>query len=258
MRIQLLGSTVGDPTGYQFCMSYLINETIAIDAGSLGLQSPISVQQGVSHLLLSHAHLDHIATLPIWLDNVFEPSLQAPRIYASSSTWDFLQRHILNDSLWPNLERVAASEAPFYYPEILKPEQPVEIAGLTITPVDLDHLIPTFGFLIDDGQVAIALISDTSPTTRIWELCRQHPRLKAVFLEASFPNRMAWLAEKTKHLTPAMAFAELEKLGREDIPVYFVHLKPQHQVTMSHEVLSHQTQRPVIVVDPGHEYVISL
>lgn len=234
-------------------MSYLINDSIVIDAGSIGWQASLQFQKQVRHLVLSHGHLDHVASLPIWLDNIFEPNQMPPQIYASAATWDIIDTHLLNDAVWPNLQRVATSEAAFYQSHVLTAEQPRIIDGITITPVELEHLIPTLGFLIDDGQVAIAFVSDTAPTTRIWELCRAHPRLRAVFLEASFPNEMEWLAEKTRHLTPAMALRELEKLGRHDVPAYFVHLKPQHQATIAAELAVGGT-RAMHVVEPGRDY----
>jgi len=253
MRLQLLGSTVGLPTPEQFAMSYLINDSLVIDAGSLGWQASLAFQKQVRHLVLSHGHLDHVASLPIWLDNVFDPQGTAPQIYASRDTWHIIDTHILNDAVWPNLQRVASTEAAFYQPHVLMAERPQMIDGITVTPVELEHIIPTLGFLIDDGEVAVALISDTAPTSRIWELCREHPRLRAVFLEASFPNDMEWLAEKTMHLTPAMALRELEKLGRDDVAVYFVHLKPQFQATILAE-LATGGPRPMQVVEPGREY----
>jgi len=43
--------------------------------------------------------------------------------------------------------------------------------------------------------------------------------------EASFPNEQDWLAEASKHLTPAKLGKELAKLKR-DVPVGVYHLTP--------------------------------
>lgn len=256
MRLQLLGSTVGASGSQQYAMSYLINDSIVIDAGSLGWQASLDFQKQVKHLILSHAHLDHIASLPIWLDNIFAVGQAPPRIYASQETWEALNKHILNDEIWPDLLRVAASEFPFYEPIDLKPEATCMIDGVSVTAVPLDHIVPTLGFILDDGQAAMALISDTAPTHRIWELCHDHPRLKAVFLEASFPNSLDWLARKTMHLTPAMALAELEKLDRPDVAVYFVHLKPQYRDVITSELCA-STKYTNSVAASGFDYNFS-
>ena len=95
-------------------------------------------------------------------------------------------------------------------------------------------------------------MSDTSPTDRIWELINQTPNLKAVFLEASFPNEMEWLAEKAMHLTPALFDTELKKLNH-DVPIIAVHIK----IAFDSQVRSQLTAlgRPnVMVGEPGAVY----
>ena len=81
----------------------------------------------------------------------------------------------------------------------------------------------------------MAIISDTAPTERIWELVNQTPNLKAVLVEVSFPNQMAWLAEKAKHLTTELFASELQKL-QQAIPVVAVHVKPRYQEQIAAEL----------------------
>ena len=54
MHIQLIGSDSGGSGRYQYLTSYLLNNSIAIDAGSLGLFGSPQQQAGVKHVLLSH------------------------------------------------------------------------------------------------------------------------------------------------------------------------------------------------------------
>ena len=49
----------------------LVNESIAIDAGAIGLFSSPKEQEKIRHVLLTHSHIDHLATLPIFIENVF-------------------------------------------------------------------------------------------------------------------------------------------------------------------------------------------
>src|SRR6266478_2567694 len=46
----------------QYLTSYLINDTLAIDAGALGIFAGHAEQARVRHVLISHSHADHIAT----------------------------------------------------------------------------------------------------------------------------------------------------------------------------------------------------
>jgi cAMP phosphodiesterase len=223
MEIRVLSSSV-EGSAYQFAASYLVNDTLAIDAGSIGF-AELGRQRKVRSMLVSHAHLDHIASLPIFIDNVYRPGPDCPTIYASQHVIEVLQKHFFNEVVWPDVIRLSREESPFVRFVELKDGQPITIDNLLITPVSLNHVIPTLGFLVDDGTSAVAIVSDTAPTDAIWELVRRHPRMSALFLESAFPNAMTWLAEKAKHLTPAMFAQEYAKAGKP-LPVVAVHIKP--------------------------------
>ena len=236
MKVQLVGSSVGQGIPHQFAMSYVINGTLAIDAGCIGQITPLDDQRRIANVFLSHSHMDHIASLAQFLDNVYQPGTDCPTIHASQHVMDCLQRDLFNDRLWPDLVRISREETPFFEKVILVNEQPVEVeGGLTITPVELNHVVPTFGFVIDDGDAAVAIICDTGPTTRVWKLANNTPNLKAVFLDASFPDHMGWLAEKARHLTPTMLKKEAEKLTIET-RVFAVHIKPAFHDEIVHEL----------------------
>lgn len=223
MRVKVLSSSVeGAP--HQFAASYVIDDFLCLDAGSLGF-SDIERQQQVRHVLLTHSHLDHVASLPIFIDNVYECGPDCPTIYAGEQVIETLRTNFFNELVWPDLDRLSSEDSPFVDFEILKHRRPLAIEGITVTPVELDHVVPTFGFVVDDGVTAVGFVSDTGPTEEIWEVLRAKPNLKAIFLEAAFPNSMSAVAERSKHLTPALFEQEYRKLGRE-IPVLAIHIKP--------------------------------
>lgn len=226
MKVQCVPSSVGTSNSHPILATYLINDVVAIDAGSLGLMSPLSAQRQVQHVFLSHSHLDHVATLPIFIDNAYIHGPDCPAVWGHPSTLDSLKRDFFNDRVWPDMIRLSGEESPFLTLHELVEEQPVEVAGLRITPIALKHVVLTFGFLIEElaTNVAVLFVSDTSPSERIWELANKCSGLKAVFLEASFPNSFRWLADKAAHLTPALFEEELKKLKR-DVPVYAIHIK---------------------------------
>lgn len=226
MKIKVVGSSIDDRSmGPQFAASYILNGSVAIDAGSIGMISSVGEQCAIKHIFLSHSHLDHIASLPIFLDNVYAFGPDCPTIYGSTSVRDCLLQDMFNERMWPDLIRLSKDESPFL--RFLEIENGVttEVEGLRLTPVELHHVVPVFGFIIEEADSAIAIISDTGPTDAMWSQARSTPNLKAVFLESAFPNSMAWLAERAGHLTPQMFRDEYQKLGL-DLPVYAVHIKP--------------------------------
>ena len=246
VKIQLVGSSVGTAATRQNLTTYVINDCVAIDAGCLGLMVPVSAQRSIRHVLLSHTHIDHLATLPLFLDNVFQSGEDCPQIHASEDVWSCLTSDVFNERLWPDLSRVATAESSFYAPREIRSESTFEIAGLQITPVSVDHVVPTLGFLIEDDCSAVVIASDTGPTERIWELASRMPfrnKLRAVFLECSFPDSHEWLARKTAHLCPRQFAAEIAKLkpGSSFLTVA-VHLKAAMHDSVAAEL--HQLSLP--------------
>ena len=244
------GAPCGPP--HQFAISYIVNDVVAIDAGCLGFLTPLDAQSRVEHVFLSHSHLDHIASLPIFLDNVYSPDVRCPTVHANQATLDALRDDFFNDRVWPDLERLAKKESPFLRMETLAAEQAVEACGLLITPVALDHVVPTLGFVIADDESAVAIVSDTGPTKRIWEVLNAMPRLSAVLLEASFPNSMAWLARESMHLTPELFRGQARNLNRK-VPLLAVHLKPAYRDQLVLELTTLGLETLQIAV-PGREY----
>ena len=65
IKVQLLPMSLGDRSQMQSLTTFLINDNIAIDAGSLGFALPGEQLAKVEHVILTHSHLDHVASLPI-------------------------------------------------------------------------------------------------------------------------------------------------------------------------------------------------
>src|SRR5206468_12905432 len=126
-------------------------------------------------------------------------------------------------------------QAPFLKMAELKPEEPVELEGLRITPIPVDHVVPTFSFLVEDEHAAVLIVGDTGPTEAIWQYANRTPNLKAVFLEATFAASLAWLAEVSKHLTPSLFAREISKLKRKT-GVVATHIKARYREQVIREL----------------------
>ena len=235
MKIELLGSSLQEPFNLQYVSGCLINGTVAIDAGSLGFHGTPQKQEAVRHVFLTHTHADHTASLPIFVENAWTPAGNCPRIYGSAETLDGVQRHIFNDVVWPDFVALSKKMPPFLQLCPLTAEVPVQADGLRITPVQVNHLVPTLGYVISDVGSAVIVAGDTGPTSRLWEVAHQTPGLRAIFLEACFPNSLKALAETSLHLTPEMFCREVAKMPA-GIRVIAVHIKVRYREQVIREL----------------------
>lgn len=251
MKVELLPSSM-PPSEAQFLVSFLVNDEVAIDAGALGLLADLARQERVRHVFLTHEHVDHIATLPIFLENVYVPGPDCVELLGLADVLEFLHRDVFNGRVWPDFFELSTRDDRFVQATPLTLLEPVVRAGLAITPLPVSHGIDTFGLLVDDGRRAVAFPSDTGPTEALWRHLAASPRLDAVFLEVSFPNRLADLAARTGHHCPATFAREIARLGR-DVRWIVVHRKARYAGVIARE-LATLGLKHVELVEPGRVY----
>ncbi len=221
MRIHIVATDSGHP--HQSMTTYVVDDTIALDAGCL-VQLSLAQQQRIQHILLTHVHLDHVAALPMFIDNVYRHGSECPTVYASDYSIHSLKQHVFNNCLWPDFLALATSESPFVRMVPLSDETPIDVDGLRVTPIPVTHPIPTYGFILEREGRRAALVTDTGPTERIWQVLSSDPP-HLVLIDVSFPNRMSDLAVRSGHLSPQLLRRELEKLRRV-VPTLAIHIKP--------------------------------
>jgi ribonuclease BN (tRNA processing enzyme) len=228
-------STNGPRTRDQFLTSFVINRTLAIDAGCLGLYGSVADQAAVRHVLVTHSHIDHVASLPVFVNQVYDGSGDCVTIHGSAAVLDSLRRDLFNGRVWPDFFHLSTQMPAYLKTCELADGRAVELEGLRVTPIGVNHVVPTMGFLVQDGRSSVLFSSDTGPTERIWEVASAVPDLKAVFLEVTFPDAMAGLADVSKHLTPATFGREAAKLRR---PAAFVavHVHPRYRNKVTREL----------------------
>jgi ribonuclease BN (tRNA processing enzyme) len=207
-----------------------------LDAGSLGFYRAPNEQACIKHIVISHTHIDHLASLPMFLENAYKGQQECVTVHGSVDVLDCLRRDLFNDRIWPDFIRLSELGSPFLKLSLLEEGKPVDLEGLHITPVPVNHAVPTFGFIVQDKAASIIFPSDTGPTQAIWEHANRLPNLKAVFLEATFPNAMTWLANVSKHLTPALFAEEVRKLRRA-AALIVVHIKPRFRTQVVRELM---------------------
>jgi ribonuclease BN (tRNA processing enzyme) len=224
MRIRVLGGYGGESLGSRMtCL--LINDTIALDAGSLSQALAVEEQVKVHSIVLTHSHMDHTNSLPFFIENVYGKTDKPIDLYASSATNYALRKYLFNNEVWPDFSRLPNHLLPSVQFHDLEPEVATNIGGVKFTPVEVNHVVPTFGYLIEHGGAAVLWSSDTGPTQRFWEVANATANLRAICIDTSFHNSMQQIADISLHLTPRSLEQELRKLDRP-VPILLHHLKP--------------------------------
>ncbi len=254
MRVKLLHSSTGEDLQLQALTTFLVNDCIAIDGGSIGLALATQEMQAIRNIVVTHAHCDHIASLPIFIAETFTESDAPVVIHALPEIVSALRNFIFNDQIWPNFEKIPlrSGKGPALEFRTITPREPFEINGVSVTAVRVNHVVPTVGLKLQDHQVAVIFTSDTYITDEIWDLARETEQLRAIFVDVSYPNEMESLAAASKHLTPQSLASELVKLKRP-VEVYATHIKPgrRHQVLWQ---LRELKSPPVSVAEMGRVY----
>jgi len=253
MRVQLLPSACGPPgPGPQFLSSYLVGERIVIDGGSIGLQADLELQRQVRHVFLTHAHLDHVASLPLLVENVHSPGPECVEVLASAGTLATLRKDLFNGRTWPDFFALSTPAERFLSATQLEPMVPIERADYRITPVPVSHGTDTLAMLVDDGQSCLAFTADTGPTERVWEELTRRPNVRGVFLECSFPAALAGLADRSGHLSPASFASQVARLPA-GVRKLVVHRKAAHAQAIAAELAALELSG-VELAEPGRTY----
>lgn len=251
MKLKVLGCYGGNIPGHGMT-SFLVNDSVALDAGWVSEALSLKEQVRVKDILISHSHLDHTCSLPFLIDNNFSAPGFSLRIFAIPEVVASMRNHLFNNHTWPDFTCLPNDLTPVLKLVEIQPEQPFLVNGLSIRAVRVSHIVPTTGFIVDDKKASLAFSSDTGPTQRFWEMVNATRNLKAVITETSFPNELQDLANVSGHLTPATLDMELRKL-KKDVPVYLYGAKPKHLEKIKRQVRALKRKR-LQLLEQGRTY----
>lgn len=245
MRIDVLGCGGGCSRDQRPC-TFLVNGVVAVDAGSLATALSVEEQSRVTDVLLTHSHLDHVRDLPLTVLNRL-PGAPRLKVHGLRATLDPVRENLFRSPMWFD-----AFDEPVGDPLLAAVEVSDRCAfgldGLTVTPFAVPHGVPAVGYLLDDGRVAAAICADTVGGGVLENLPPSRGRLAAVFIEASFPDRMSDFARRTDHLTPRSMARECAALP-PGVAVHVIHRKPGHEAEIAADVAASGPTGACLCVD---------
>jgi HD-GYP domain-containing protein (c-di-GMP phosphodiesterase class II) len=202
------------------------NETL-IDAGNI-LHALDHDAKNISHIFLTHSHLDHIIDIPFLIDIFFEGRIKPINIYGLQGTIDTLKKHIFNWDIWPDFSKILLTNEIDHSIKfhVLEVDQEITINETKFKAIKTNHTDSSCGYVITKANNATLFTADTYKCPRIWEEVNNNPQIKSVIIDVSFPSILDKLALDSKHLTPDVLHEELQQLKRDDVTIFINHLKP--------------------------------
>lgn len=246
----MLPSTIdenGMASARQHLMSIIIDDLVAIDAGSLAFSCSKNQRRQVRDIVLTHTHLDHIAGLPLFIDDLFATLTDPIRIHATKEVITILERDIFNWAVYPRFSELMNKHGRVIEYREFTQGSCFSVQHLAVSSVAVNHKVASSGYVISDGETAVAITGDTAETSDIWPLLNATDNLKALLIECAFPNEMNELATVSNHLTPRVLESELKKFKNPDCEVYVINLKPMYRNTIMKQIAKLDTKRPKIL-----------
>jgi phosphoribosyl 1,2-cyclic phosphodiesterase len=228
----------------------LIDDVIAIDAGSLTSSLTFPAQKQIKAILLTHQHYDHIKDIPTIAFN-FAMAWATLNVYSTLPVYQALNL-ILGNKLYPNFLEFP-QENPSLKFNLIEPYQATQIEGYGILALPVNHSTPTVGYQVTSPEgKTMFYTGDTGPGL---EDCWQRISPQLLITEVSAPNRFQELYQRRGHFTPHLLKEELTSFRelKGYLPqVVIVHMNPglEEEIKAELATLAQSLGHPIT---PAHE-----
>lgn len=250
MRIRILGCSGGIGAGSR-TSAMLVDNDVLIDAGTGIGDLALEEIDPIRHVFLTHAHLDHIAGLPMLADSVFDEDFTVPlTVYAREETLRAIQDHLFNGVIWPDFAKLPSPENPMLRYQVCSPGDTVTIDHRDFYAVDVMHTVPTLGYTVQNSGGAFAVSGDTKANETLWPVLNACKDLKVLVIEVSFPDEMERLATEAGHYCPRTLTRDLERL-RHSPEIWLTGMKPGEEERILDQVIQLAPEKNIQMLSRG-------
>ncbi|HKB79841.1 MAG TPA: MBL fold metallo-hydrolase [Thermoanaerobaculia bacterium] len=252
MRLKVLGA-YGASDAEHNLTGYLIDDWLAVDAGTLTSKLSLSQQARIQAVYITHTHADHTRDLPHLILNRYSQNAPPLTIFAARPVMDLLIETTFNGLVWPDFSKLNSplTSKPAVHYRALNAGKKITFNDVGLTSVKVDHQIPAFGAIVEMHGQAITFTGDTGPTEEIWKRTNKTPNVVAIVTEASFPNDQQSLADETAHLSPQTFGDELKKIT-VDAPVYASHRKIPFERDIESQIRNLRDRRARVLLEKNY------
>ena len=224
MKIEVLGC-YGNVTRRCRSTAFLINDHVLFDAGTVTDVLSAERLKRISHVLLSHIHMDHVKGLCSLAEEFSISENGRVTVVAMKPVIDALSRHVFNNCLWPDFTALPDEERGIVRLQIADPLDSTAIGNLSAKPIPVHHNISTTGFVVKESDTTVMLTSDTGMTEQFWQEAKAESHVDCIIAHVAFPSRLSPLALTAGHMTVAMLLDRIDTYGLHHVPCYVSHMK---------------------------------
>jgi len=255
MQIRILGCSGGIGGLQQRTTALLLDDDILIDCGTGVGDLSLEALQAIDHVFLTHAHLDHVALLPMLVDSVANIRCYPITVYALPETLSALQEHVFNWAIWPDFTALPSPDRPLLRFQTVYPGQHLVLGKRNIRVLPATHSVPAVGYCLAEYSGGLAFSGDTAMSAELIAALNALPDLDYLLIETTFPELMCATAHASSHLCPS-SLGEFLAALQIDPEIYVSHLKPSHEETLSHEIAALQSARPPRILQQGQVFIV--
>ncbi len=228
MKVRVLGCSGGISQNVA-TTSFLVDDDILIDAGSGVCTLPLDEMRRIKHIFITHSHLDHIVSIPLLADTLFDDLIGQPLVvHALPETIKALQEHIFNWAIWPDFTQLPDKSNAVIKFEPMMSGSVIELAGRQIEMISVNHSVPAVAYRVEAEAKSFAFSGDTTSNENLWASLNKHDSLDLLFVESAFANKDLELAKMAFHYCPQLLAEDLPRLKHKS-KVCISHLKPGYE-----------------------------
>ena len=229
----------------------LVDDDVLIDAGTGIGDLALAELQPIRHVFLTHAHLDHVAGLPMLADRVCDENFTQPlTVYAREETLRAVRDHLFNDVIWPDFGRLPSRESPMLRYQVCYPGDTVTIGHRDFYAVDVMHSVPSLGYTVQNSGGVFAVSGDTKTNETLWPVLNACDDLKVLVIEVSFPDEMERLAADAGHYCPRTLTRDLGRL-RHEPEIWLTGMKPGEEARILEQVVAAAPDKNIRMLSRG-------
>jgi ribonuclease BN (tRNA processing enzyme) len=250
MRIRILGCSGGIGAGSR-TSAMLIDDDVLLDAGTGIGDLSLGDLHSIRHVFLTHAHLDHIAGLPMLIDSIFSENVDVPvTVYGRRETLEAIQKHVFNWVIWPDFAELPNKEKPMLRYSPCNPGDTLMIGQRRFHAIDVDHSVPAIGYTVQNSGGVFAVSGDTKSNKTLWPVLNECVDLRALVIEVSFPNELEELATVAGHYCPRTMCSDLDLLNH-DPDIWLTGMKPGEEERILRQVVSAVPDKKIRMLSRG-------